>query len=504
MKYGLSEAQLQEIISFIGQYPEVEAAVLFGSRAIDTYKEASDVDIALKGARVTHGLAAKMKFDIEEDTYLPFFFDFVAYPLITNEALKTHIDTKGVVIFRRDGAGEWKVCKLGQITSKIGSGATPTGGESAYKSEGISLIRSQNVLDFGFSDGGLAFIDDAQADELRNVEVIKNDILINITGESVTRCCIAPKKYLPARVNQHVLIIRPISEQADFHFVYYYFHSIKPKLHSMAEIGGTRRALTKGMFEQLDILLPPLPEQRAIAGVLSSLDDKLDLLYRQNKTLEAMAETLFRQWFIEEADAGWEVQPLGNLITVKRGGSPRPIQDYLSNAGLRWLKISDATREGSPYIFEIKEFIKESGLNKTTLLKSGALVLSNSATPGIPKILQVDTCIHDGWLHFPESYFSKEFLYLLFKSIRAELITLGNGSIFTNLKTDILKDYKIPIPDYLQLQVFQQSIELIFEKILKNVNQIRTLEKLRDSLLPKLMSGEVRVNCLDMIDGIAG
>ncbi|MBU6361974.1 MAG: nucleotidyltransferase domain-containing protein [Chloroflexi bacterium] len=115
MKYGLSEAQLQEIITFIGQYPEVEAAVLFGSRAIDTYKEASDVDIALKGARVTHGLAAKMKFDIEEDSLLPFFFDFVAYPLITNEALKTHIDTKGVVIFRRGGAGEWKSCKLGEL-----------------------------------------------------------------------------------------------------------------------------------------------------------------------------------------------------------------------------------------------------------------------------------------------------------------------------------------------------------------------------------------------------
>ena len=103
MKYGLSEAQLQEIITFIGQYPEVEAAVLFGSRAIDTYKEASDVDIALKGPGVTASLAARLKFDIEEDTYLPYFFDFVAYPTITREALKAHIDGKGVCIYRKVG-----------------------------------------------------------------------------------------------------------------------------------------------------------------------------------------------------------------------------------------------------------------------------------------------------------------------------------------------------------------------------------------------------------------
>ena len=101
MKYGISDVQLKEIIEFIKEYPEVEKAVIFGSRALDTYKEASDVDIALKGEKVTHSLAAKMKFNIEEDTYLPFFFDFVAYPTLTNKALKEQIDTKGIVIYRR-------------------------------------------------------------------------------------------------------------------------------------------------------------------------------------------------------------------------------------------------------------------------------------------------------------------------------------------------------------------------------------------------------------------
>ena len=102
MNYGLSEKQLHEIVAKIATFPEVESAVLFGSRAIGTYKQVSDVDIALKGANVTAGVAARLEFGFEEDTYLPFFFDFVAYPTTTNVKLMEHIDTKGVVIYRKE------------------------------------------------------------------------------------------------------------------------------------------------------------------------------------------------------------------------------------------------------------------------------------------------------------------------------------------------------------------------------------------------------------------
>ncbi len=102
MKYGLSEKQLTEIISFIHQNSEVQKAVLFGSRACGTYKVASDIDIALMGDKVTSSLAAKMKFTIEEDSSLPYFIDFIAYPSITNEDLKEHILTRGIVIYSRD------------------------------------------------------------------------------------------------------------------------------------------------------------------------------------------------------------------------------------------------------------------------------------------------------------------------------------------------------------------------------------------------------------------
>ncbi|MGV0938797.1 restriction endonuclease subunit S [Empedobacter falsenii] len=387
----------------------------------------------------------------------------------------------------------WKTYKLGEVTTKIGSGSTPTGGSNAYKDEGISLIRSQNILDFTFSKDGLAFIDDEQAFKLRGVTVEENDILFNITGDSVARVCKVPNEILPARVNQHVAILRADNINLNYDYLLYLLQSRKEELLIMSEIGATRNAITKVMLETLEIQLPPLPEQKAIASVLSSLDDKIDLLHQQNQTLEALAETLFRQWFIEEAKEDWEDIKFGEVVTVKRGGSPRPIQDYLSDSGYRWLKISDATKEDSPFIFDIKEHIKVEGLNKTTYLEAGKLVLSNSATPGLPKILQVDTCVHDGWLHFPKSKFSNEFMYLFFKKIRPELENMGNGSIFTNLKTDILKGFELKLPDDVTLQRFDIIIKDYFNKILINQQQIQTLTKLRDTLLPKLMSGEVRV-----------
>ena len=258
--------------------------------------------------------------------------------------------------------------------------------------------------------------------------------------------------------------------------------------------GAVQPKLNKASLGKIPLFLPSCEkEQQAIASVLSALDDKIDLLQRQNQTLEHMAATLFRQWFIEEGREDWEERPLGDLLTVKRGGSPRPIQDYLSDSGYRWLKISDVTSLNTPYIFNIREHIKEEGLKKTTLLKAGKLVLSNSATPAIPKILMVDSCIHDGWLHFPKSHFSNEFLYLLFNFIRPQLLQLGNGSIFTNLKTDILKEFVIKVPDDKALENFQSIVSRKFEKILLNTQQIQTLQSLRDTLLPKLISGEVRL-----------
>ena len=215
-------------------------------------------------------------------------------------------------------------------------------------------------------------------------------------------------------------------------------------------------------------------------------------------------KSFFENWFVTyrrfggKAPNDWNLKKLGDVFEVKRGGSPRPIQDYLSTEGYRWLKISDATSCDSPYLSRIAEHIKEEGLKKTVFLHAGNIVLSNSATPGLPKILDVDTCIHDGWLYFPQSDLSKEFMYLLFEYLRPHLLQLGNGSIFTNLKTEILKAYEFRLPGKDVLEVFDQSIAPLFEEIHSMTKENLRLETLRDSILPKLMSGEIDVDSIQL------
>lgn len=223
-----------------------------------------------------------------------------------------------------------------------------------------------------------------------------------------------------------------------------------------------------------------------------------------NNNLEQQALALFKSYFIDYDNFGgqvpdtWKEGVLGDFVEIKRGGSPRPIQNYLSDSGLHWLKISDATCITSPFINEIKEYIIEDGLKKTVFLKAGALVLSNSATPGLPKILDIDTCIHDGWLYFPTSKLSNEYLYLYFKHIRENLVALGNGSVFTNLKTDILKNYPTYLPTQDVLNQFDNIVKPIFEAILSNTRETKNLSNIRDTLLPRLMSGELDVSNIDI------
>ncbi len=234
---------------------------------------------------------------------------------------------------------------------------------------------------------------------------------------------------------------------------------------------------------------------------------------RINDNLEQQAQALFKSWFVdfepfkdgEFVDSelgmipkGWCIKKLEEYVTIKRGSSPRPIQEYISSNGFYWLKISDATANNNPFIFEIKEHIKKKGLSKTIFLKQGNLVLSNSATPCIPKLLELDTCIHDGWLYFTNSKLSNEFLYLLFKNDRCKILSQGNGSVFFNLKTDILKSHLICLPCELkEINHFNSLIKQIFLTIKELSSEIINLIKLRDSLLPRLMSGELKINDLN-------
>jgi type I restriction enzyme S subunit len=201
---------------------------------------------------------------------------------------------------------DWVETTLGEACSKIGSGATPRGGKNAYKTEGISLIRSLNVYDREFRDAKLAFIDQDQADKLSNVVVEEGDVLLNITGASVARCCVAPAEHLPARVNQHVSIVRTLPGTSIPSFLNQLLTSkeYKDQLLGIGNKGGaTRQAITKSEIQGFKVLLPPLSTQQAIV-------EKLDALSEETKRLETIYErkkaalTELKQSLLQKAFAG--------------------------------------------------------------------------------------------------------------------------------------------------------------------------------------------------------
>ena len=143
----------------------------------------------------------------------------------------------------------------------------------------------------------------------------------------------------------------------------------------------------------------------------------------------------------------WQTKKIGEVVDIRRGSSPRPIHKFLATEGMPWVKIADATSDTSRYIWKTNEFIIEDGVTKSVKVAPETLIVSNSATPGLPKIMKITACVHDGWLVFSNYRgITRDFLYYKFIDIRRTLVNQANGSVFQNLKTDIVKDFDIDIP----------------------------------------------------------
>ena len=194
----------------------------------------------------------------------------------------------------------WEVKKLGKLCSKIGSGATPRGGNESYKDEGISLIRSLNVYNNEFRRKDLAYIDDEQAAALSNVTILEDDVLLNITGASVARCCIVPSDLLPARVNQHVCIIRPLDNVLVPIFLNKVLTNISYQIRLLTlarSKGATREALPKSVVDSLLVPLPPLSLQHSFAHKIEQIERQKAEVQKTITDLETLLTARMQYWF---------------------------------------------------------------------------------------------------------------------------------------------------------------------------------------------------------------
>jgi type I restriction enzyme S subunit len=396
---------------------------------------------------------------------------------------------------------KWKTSKLAPLCTKIGSGATPRGGKETYQDEGpYALIRSQNVLDFFFSKEGLAYINEDQAAQLNNVEVKERDVLLNITGDSVARVC-------------HVSIIRPDTSKLNPEFLKYYLlnPNFKNYMLGLASVGGTRNALTKGMIEDFTVGVPPLSIQHRIAEILSSLDDKIELNRQTNATLEAIAQAIFKEWFVDfnfpgaigemvESELGmipkgWRVGKLGDILEIRGGTTPDTQEEKFWNGQYHWATPKDLSNLSSPVLLTTERKITIEGVRQISsgILPAGTLLLSSRAPIGYLAITDIPVSINQGFIAINAQETSNLYILHWLKENMDTVISRANGSTFLEISKSNFRTIEHVIPDPQIAKLFDEIVSPIFENIKNNEQQSTNLAAIRDTLLPRLMNGEIDI-----------
>ena len=304
-------------------------------------------------------------------------------------------------------------------------------------------------------------------------------------------------KYYEGKFNayQRTYIIESQEDVCNLKYLYY---SLKLCLQEFKNIsqGTSTRFLTAVILNNFEILLPPSDEQKRIASILSSLDDKIDLLNRENATLEAMAETLFRQWFIEEAKEDWEVGKLGDILSVKGGTTPSTKESRYWDGNIAWTSPRDVTTLNGIYLFKTEKTITEAGLKQISsgLLPKGTLLMSSRAPVGVLAFAEIPLAINQGYIAIlDDKGYAKEFIYLWLKANMDLVHSYSNGSTFMEISKSAFKSLDITIPSQKEVSDFVALIKPYFDKIKLNEEQIRLIAKQRDILLPKLMSNEIEL-----------
>lgn len=371
---------------------------------------------------------------------------------------------------------EWKEYKLGELIKDIAAG--PFGSNlkvECFVESGFPIIDGANLKGIKVTDNITKYVTEKKARSLHRAIAKRNDIVVTISG-NVGQIAYIPdnSKYLEYLVSQRQFRATFDVTKVDVPFLVYYFHTRvgQHKILSFAnQVGVPALAQPIKNFKEIELELPPINEQKRIAGVLGSLDDKIDLLRRENATLEAMAETLFRQWFVVEAKEEWEEGKLGDLIDVKYGKDHKK----LSEGTIPVIGSGGVMRYADKYLYD-----KESVL----IPRKGSL---NNVMYINEPFWTVDTMFYT---EMSRSNIAK-YVYHFMKG--QDLANMNVGSAVPSMTTEVLNNIPVDIPPQGVFDRFENAVAPLYNKKEQNNKQIQTLIQTRDGLLPRLMSNEIKV-----------
>ncbi|ASB73635.1 TPA: restriction endonuclease subunit S [Enterobacter hormaechei subsp. hoffmannii] len=296
---------------------------------------------------------------------------------------------------------------------------------------------------------------------------------------------------------QRIITLRGYKNILDNKFLKYWLQSEQGQYELESRASGTTVfGIKSSILKKIPISLPPYNEQVAISSVLYSIDEKIDLLHRQNKTLESMAETLFRQWFDVDSNEKWQEKNVLDIFTLVGGGTPKTsVAEYWTDE-IPWISGGDISSAHQGYLYRTEKSISLAGLQNSSakLLPKNSTVISARGTVGKYALLARDMAFSQSNYGIVSKIGSYPFfIYLLVGFIVDDLLAAAYGSVFDTITTRTFESVNLKFPSLNSIEKFNKEVASLFNKKEINTSQIKILEKLRDTLLPKLMSGEVRV-----------
>ncbi|MGB4850219.1 MAG: restriction endonuclease subunit S [Saprospiraceae bacterium] len=507
MKFGLTENIIEKINIVFEDNSRVDKAIIFGSRAKGNYREGSDIDIAIKGRGLTFSDLLELSVKLDE-LNLNYKVDLLDYGTIKEKDLIEHIDRIGIEFYSRrkktefgEIPTEWELKKIIELKSSAKNAIAmgPFGSNikaENFVSKGVPVIRGTNLNFNRYVGGEFVFLNDEKADELKGSNCKPGDLVYTHRG-TIGQVGIIPEGQYPRYViSQSGMKLTVDENKINSEFLFYFFKSKTGQyqlLKNEAQVGVPCISNPLTTLKEIEVPVPKLSEQAQIVAILSSLDDKIDLLTRQNKTLEQLAETFFRQWFVEEAEKY----------------NPSKLED--------WIFFDPKEKMDKQKTYQMFEMKCLSNNNMS--IEEGIIREVSSATTfknGDTLLAKITPCLENGKTGFvmdlaeneiargstefivmrSKGQVSPYWIYCLARSkdFRDSAIQSMTGtSGRQRVQIDLLKTYRVNV-DLKRMQEFHVRSEAYFKKIKTNLDQIHTLIQLRDTLLPKLMNGEVRIN----------
>lgn len=384
----------------------------------------------------------------------------------------------------------WKKCKLGDICSKVTSGGTPLTSNALYYNGIIPWLNTKEVKNCRIYETE-KYISKLGLENSSAKWIEANSVIIAMYGATAGKVAI---NKIPLTTNQACCNLTINHEKADYNFIYYLILNNFETLEILAT-GAAQQNLNLNTITSLEIKLPPLEEQRQIAAILSSIDDKIELLHEQNKTLEELAQTLFRHYFIENPNPSWQEKPLKDVCVILNGYAFKS-KEYSQNG----TKIVRTTNFKNGFI-DNKDVIYidnlENQYDKYLLRKNDFLLVMVGASLGNYVVVTSNVLPalqnQNMWNFRALEGISQHYLNYALRDIVKESIYGASGSAREFFQKNQFYEKNILVPSFEIMNNFEEEISEFYDKLNENLEQIQTLENMRDILIPKLLNGEIKV-----------